>query len=102
MGQRRPGSQCGSQVGPAWIDEGTTCRSRSNPPGPIGADSRKVATKYTRRPDDSGWLAILLSPTNKRAALCEFTKVEIEGERDGRLFFELPAVTANTWVKKPA
>ena len=37
MGQRRPGPLCGSQLGTNWIDEGTMCRSRSGPPGPIGA-----------------------------------------------------------------
>jgi hypothetical protein len=36
MGQCRPGPLCVSEVGANWIDEGTMCRSRSSPPGPIG------------------------------------------------------------------
>jgi hypothetical protein len=45
--------------------------------------------KYTRRPDDSGWLAILLSSNNQRASLCEYTKVEIRREQGGRVFFKV-------------
>lgn len=88
MEQRPPGPLCGSQPGASWIDEGTMCRSRSAPPGPVGVDTRiKVRIRFTRRADESGWLAILLSRTNGRAALCEYTEVEITGERYGRLFF---------------
>jgi hypothetical protein len=89
MGQRRPGSLCGLQLGTTWIDEGTMCRSRSDPSIPTGVAQVQVTTNYTRRPDDSGWLAILLSSTSKRGALCEYTRVEITGERNGRFFFRI-------------
>jgi hypothetical protein len=36
MGNRIPGPVCGSRLGPDWIDPGTTCRSKSSPPGPAG------------------------------------------------------------------
>lgn len=45
--------------------------------------------KYTRRPDDTGWLAVLISSTHQRGALCEYTKVEIFAERAGRVFFKI-------------
>jgi hypothetical protein len=35
MGQRDPQPLCRTRVGDKWIDEGTTCRSRSTKPGPI-------------------------------------------------------------------
>ena len=38
MGQRHPGPLCGSELGTNWIDEGTMCRTRSSPPGPVGLD----------------------------------------------------------------
>jgi len=66
------------------------CRSRSTPLGPTGQDVRpKITVKYTRRPDDSGWLEILLSSTKKRAPLCEYTKLEMAAERNGRTFFRI-------------
>jgi hypothetical protein len=36
MPERKPGLLCASQVGRDWIDDGTLCRSRSAPPGPVG------------------------------------------------------------------
>jgi len=45
--------------------------------------------KYTRRPDDSGWLAVLLSMSRQLAYLCEYTRVETLREAAGRLFFRI-------------
>jgi len=33
MGERIPGPTCGSQLGPDWIDSGTTALNRCEPPG---------------------------------------------------------------------
>lgn len=35
MGDRKPGPICASQLGPDWIDAGTSCRSRTSS-GPLG------------------------------------------------------------------
>jgi hypothetical protein len=48
-----------------------------------------MLAKYTRRPDDSGWLSVMLSAGNRRIAVCEYTKVEIKGERDSRVLFRI-------------
>ncbi len=36
MGERIPGPVCSTRVGDDWIDLGTTCRSQTGKPGPIG------------------------------------------------------------------
>lgn len=36
MAGNKPGPTCSSNVGPNWIDAGTTCRARSGPSGPLG------------------------------------------------------------------
>ena len=36
MGDRKPGPLCSSQLGPDWIDNGTSCRSRTSSRGPLG------------------------------------------------------------------
>src|SRR5260370_5717159 len=36
MGERIPGPLCSTRVGDDWIDLGTTCRSQTGKPGPIG------------------------------------------------------------------
>ena len=46
-----------------------------------------MAFKYTRRADDSGWLAVMLSATKQLGFLCEYTKVEMLKEEGGRVFF---------------
>jgi hypothetical protein len=48
-----------------------------------------VTTKYTRRPDDTGWLMVLLSSSNTVIFLCEHTKVLLTKEKDGRVFFKI-------------
>ena len=40
MGERKPGVICGAQLGNNWIDEGTLCRSRSNPPFGTGLSEK--------------------------------------------------------------
>jgi hypothetical protein len=45
--------------------------------------------KYTRRADDSGWLAVLLSASRQLGFLCEYTRVEIMNEIAGRLHFRI-------------
>ncbi len=34
MGKRPPGPLCSQRVGENWIDGGTSCRTRTTPPGP--------------------------------------------------------------------
>jgi hypothetical protein len=46
-------------------------------------------TKYTRRPDDSGWLGVLLSASRGLGFLCEYTRVEIGREFAGRVYFRI-------------
>lgn len=38
MPDRPPGPICAENVGPGWVDEGTTCRARSAPPAPTGVN----------------------------------------------------------------
>jgi hypothetical protein len=45
--------------------------------------------KYTRRPDDSGWLGVLLRDTASLGFLCEYTAVEITQELADRTFFRV-------------
>ena len=45
--------------------------------------------KYTRRPDDSGWLGVLLSASSSLGFLCEYTKVEMLKETVDRAFFRI-------------
>jgi len=45
--------------------------------------------KYTRRADDTGWLAVLLYDTATLGFLCEFTAVEITKETAERTFFRI-------------
>lgn len=48
-----------------------------------------MASKFTRRADETGWLRILLSGTNKEGYLCEYTRVEPVRESGGRSFFQV-------------
>jgi hypothetical protein len=48
-----------------------------------------VVTKYSRRPDDSGWLRVRLEPSGDDAYLCEFTKVTLLREKGGRTYFKV-------------
>ena len=48
-----------------------------------------ITTQYTRRPDETGWLAVRLEPSGRIVSLCEFTKVLILGSRGGRTFFRI-------------
>jgi hypothetical protein len=34
MGARPPGPTCSARLGTDWVDGGTSCRTRSSPPGP--------------------------------------------------------------------
>lgn len=45
--------------------------------------------KYTRRPDDSGWLGVLLTKSGQLGFLCEYTRVETLREVSGRLYFNI-------------
>ncbi len=45
--------------------------------------------KYTRRPDDSGWLGVLLTKSGQLGFLCEYTRVETLREAAGRLYFNI-------------
>jgi hypothetical protein len=47
------------------------------------------AAKYTRRPDDSGWLGVLLADSGQLGFLPEYTKVLPLREGDGRVFFKV-------------
>ena len=46
-------------------------------------------SKYTRRPDDSGWLGVLLSKSGQLGFLCEFTRVDIVRQTPERVFFNI-------------
>src|SRR5262245_36467844 len=46
-------------------------------------------TKYTRRPDDSGWLMVLLSGKRAIVPLCEYTELTILRETSERVFFRI-------------
>lgn len=43
--------------------------------------------KYTRRADSTGWLQVLLTEKNTKVALCEYTRVRVTGEKNGRVYF---------------
>jgi hypothetical protein len=45
--------------------------------------------RYTRRPDDSGWLGVLLRDTGALGFLCEYTAVEITQDTGERTFFRI-------------
>jgi len=45
--------------------------------------------KYTRRPDDSGWLGVLLRDTGTLGFLCEYTAVELSHDTSERTFFRI-------------
>ena len=45
--------------------------------------------KYTRRPDDSGWLKVLLSRTLAVGYLPEFTRVEVLRDIGDRVHFRV-------------
>ncbi len=46
MSHRIPGSICLTKVGSRWIDDGTLCRSRSTPPGPLRPVSPRHPASY--------------------------------------------------------
>jgi hypothetical protein len=48
-----------------------------------------AVVKYTRRPDDSGWLGVLLRDTGLLGFLCEYTAVEITQEKADRTWFRI-------------
>lgn len=48
-----------------------------------------VITKYTKRANDDGWLAVKLDSTGLLVALCEFTKVTLIKESGGRTYFRI-------------
>jgi hypothetical protein len=48
-----------------------------------------MATKYTRRPDSTGWLSVRLTSTGQLAALCEYTQVDVTREAGGRTYFKI-------------
>nr|WP_298145273.1 hypothetical protein [uncultured Pseudomonas sp.] len=51
--------------------------------------SAVVATKYTRRADDSGWLGVRLEPSGSLVFICEYTKVIILNKVGGRTYFRI-------------
>ena len=44
MGDTLPGSTCAERLGPNWIDDGTTCRTRCTSRGPTGLDGTRCTT----------------------------------------------------------
>jgi len=46
-GQSELGPLCTERVGENWIDAGTSCRSRSQPPGPVGLDRDSAPPQST-------------------------------------------------------
>jgi hypothetical protein len=48
-----------------------------------------MAIKYTRRPDNSGWLSVRLTSTGQLTALCEYTQVDVTREAGGRTYFKI-------------
>lgn len=48
-----------------------------------------MATKYTRRAEDGGWLAVKLTKGGVLTSLCEYTKVDVLRESGGRTFFKI-------------
>ncbi len=48
-----------------------------------------MASKYTRRADQAGWLAVKLSKTGLLASLCEYTKVEVLRRANHRTYFTI-------------
>lgn len=64
---------------------------------PNSSHAVTVATKYSRRPNDSGWLKIRQEPSGKDAFLCEYTKVTMLKEKNGRTYFKV-ADGNSTWV----
>lgn len=45
--------------------------------------------KFTRRADVSGWLSVRLSRTGQLTSLCEYTRVNVIRETDGRTYFAI-------------
>lgn len=48
-----------------------------------------MVAKYTRRADNTGWLAVRLSKTGNLVSLPEYTAVDVLREVDGRTFFKI-------------
>jgi hypothetical protein len=48
-----------------------------------------MSKKYTRRADQSGWLAVKLSKTGLLASLCEYTQVEVLRRVNQRIYFKI-------------
>lgn len=72
-----------------------------------------MTEKFTRRAEDSGWLSVRLTKTGQLASLCEYTKVKIVREANGRTYFivadgsisvgdEVSLTTANAGKYLPA
>jgi hypothetical protein len=73
MGRRIPGPICAYELGSDWIDEGTSCRARSNAPGPIGIDD---ITPSKVRGNASGPMGLLISMVMAAAPLTEDERAE--------------------------
>ena len=53
----------------------------SSPPKP-------PVKKYTRRAESTGWLSVRLTKANQLVSLCEYTQVNVTGEKSGRTYFK--------------
>jgi hypothetical protein len=45
--------------------------------------------RFTRRAEASGWLSVRLSRTGQLTSLCEYTRVNVIRETDGRTYFTI-------------
>jgi hypothetical protein len=45
--------------------------------------------KFTRRAEASGWLSVLLSRTRQLTSLCEYTRVNVTRDSNGRTYFTI-------------
>lgn len=45
--------------------------------------------RWTLRSEPSGWLYVLPEPSKKPEFLCEYTRVDVTGEKDGRVYFTI-------------
>jgi len=63
MGGKQRGPICTSTLGSDWIDEGTTCRSRSGSPGPLGnKESPAVPHSANERKQQRSGPAVAVKP----------------------------------------
>jgi hypothetical protein len=91
---------CTTELGPDWIDGGTLCRTRSNPPGPIGLDAdagtpMDGAAKKPRAPNPPPVTRTSTSTVKKESGADVEIDVTVEVVADAT-DATLPAGTAET------